>query len=74
MLLHLGVNMCNSRGYQNWLHAVGATSSVLMLYGAVIVGSGNSLGIIIMVVGAIFQRISSEIEFRKISRLIEEKS
>lgn len=66
--------MCNSRGYQNWLHAVGVISSVLMLYGAVIIGSGNNSGIIIMGAGAIFQRISSEIEFRKISKLIEEKS
>ena len=66
--------MCNSRGYQNWLHVVGATSSVLMLYGAIIVGSGNSLGVIIMIAGAVFQRISSEIEFRKIKKLIEEKS
>ena len=66
--------MCNSRGYQNWLHVVGATSSVLILYGAIIVGSGNSLGVIIMIAGAVFQRISSEIEFRKIKKLIEEKS
>jgi len=64
----------NSRNYQNILHFVGVTGSVLMIYGAVSVGAGDSSGIIIMFTGALFQRLSSEIEFRKISKLIEEKT
>lgn len=63
----------NSRNYQNILHGVGAMSSVLIIYGAMVVGSGNPFGVLIMFAGAIFIRISSEIEFRKISALIEEK-
>lgn len=62
----------NSRTYQNILHGVGAMSSVLMIYGAVIIGGGNFFGVLIMIAGAGFQRISSEVEFRKMSKLIEE--
>lgn len=62
----------NSRDYQNILHGVGTMSSVLMIYGAIIIGSGNFFGVLIMITGAGFQRISSEIEFRKMSCLIKE--
>jgi len=64
----------DARKYQNLLHTVGICASVLMIYGAVSVGRGDSMGIILMIIGAIFQRISSEIEFHKMSELITERS
>ena len=64
----------NSREYQNLLHIVGTLHSVLLILGAVIVGSGDFIfGIILMLAGATFARMSSEIEFRKMGMLIEEK-
>ncbi len=62
----------NSRSYQNILHFVGATSSFLTIFGVFVVGSGNMLGIVIMLMGAIFTRISSEIEFRKMREIVRE--
>jgi hypothetical protein len=62
----------DARNYQNLLHFVGATSSFLTIFGVFIVGSGNMWGIVIMLTGAIFTRISSEIEFRKMREIVRE--
>jgi len=63
----------NSREYQNLLHVVGTLHSVLLILGAVIVGSGNFVfGIILMLAGATFARMSSEIDFQKINMIIKE--
>lgn len=64
----------DSRGYQNSLHVIGATSSLLTILGAVVVGSGNLWGVVLMFVGAIFTRMSSEIEFRKMKMIIKENN
>ncbi len=62
-----------SRQYQNLLHCIGAMSSLLTIFGAVMVGAGNILGLLLMICGAIFTRISSEIEFRKMREIVREK-
>jgi hypothetical protein len=63
----------NSRNYQNTLHLVGATSSLLTIFGAVLVGAGSYYGVILMLMGAIFTRLTSEIEFRKQTLIVGEK-
>lgn len=62
----------DSRQYQNVLHLVGATSSFLTILGVFVVGSGNMWGIVVMLAGACFTRISSEIEFRKMREIVRE--
>jgi len=52
---------------------VGIIASVCMIFGAVTIGMGNFIGILIMVVGAILQRVTSEIEFRKQTGIVGEK-
>lgn len=64
----------HSRSYQNILHIVGILASITIISGAVLVGKGDTIyGIFIMIIGALFQRVSSEIEFQKMGALIEEK-
>ncbi len=63
----------DARNYQNALHFVGATSSFLTIFGVFVMGSGNAWGIALMVIGACFTRISSEIEFRKMREIVREK-
>ena len=70
-MLHLDVKM-DSRQYQNILHLVGATSSFLTIFGVFVMGAGNMWGVVLMIIGAIFTRISSEIEFRKMREIVRE--
>ena len=63
----------NARSYQNILHTVGICASVLMIYGAVSVGKGESMGVILMIIGAGCQRITSEIEFHKQTKIVGER-
>lgn len=63
----------DSRAYQNILHVVGTTSSVITILGVIKVSEGNFWGIVLMFIGAAFTRISSEIEFQKIRKIIKEK-
>lgn len=63
----------NSRLLQNILHIVGIVSSSLTVIGAVYVGKGSYWGIILMVFSALVLRISSEIEYMKVSSLMSEK-
>ncbi len=63
----------DARKYQNALHFVGATSSFLTICGVFMLGSGNVYGLIVMIMGAILTRISSEIEFRKMREIVREK-
>ena len=68
----LDVNM-DSRKYQNILHVVGAAGSLLTIFGAVLVGAGTWYGVILMLIGALFTRLTSEIEFRKQTLIVGEK-
>ncbi len=61
-----------SRNYQNILHISGTLYSFLTIFGAVLIGKGNNLGIIIMIIGAAMTRITSEIEYRKQEQLFKE--
>jgi len=63
----------NSRALQNYLHIVGIVASTCIILGAVTIGAGNFVGILIMIVGAILQRVTSEIEFRKQTGIVGEK-
>lgn len=62
-----------SRKYQSYLHISGILYSFLTIFGAILVGKNNyTIGITIMVIGAILARISSELEYRKQSQLFKE--
>lgn len=62
-----------SRNYQNILHISGALYSFLMIFGAVLIGKNNYIiGILLMIIGAVMTRITSEIEFRKQTQLFKE--
>lgn len=64
----------DSRQYQNILHFVGIISSLSTISGAVLIGGGKFYGILLMIFGAICTRITSEIEFTKMGKLMEEKN
>ena len=63
----------NSRSLQNCLHIVGVIASTFIILGAVTIGKGDMNGILIMVFGAILQRLTSEIEFQKQTNIVGEK-
>lgn len=63
----------DSRKYQNILHISGSLYSFLTILGAVLIGKNNVIiGIVIMIIGAIMTRITSEIEYRKQTQLFKE--
>ncbi len=63
-----------SRGWQNIIHILGLTYSILTISGAVLIGSQNYMvGIVLMIIGAIATRMTSEVEFRKQQSLFDEK-
>lgn len=69
------MNHHTSRKYQNIIHIMGTIHSFLMIFGAVIVGSGNIVsGGMIMVTGSVVMRISAELEYRKQTQLFKEFS
>ena len=62
-----------SRKYQNILHISGSLYSILTILGALLIGKENyTLGLFLMAAGAIFIRITSEIEYQKQTQLFRE--
>lgn len=66
-------SIVNSRSWQNILHITGVIYSSLTISGAVLIGSQNyTVGLTMMIIGAIAVRITSEVEFRKQCQLFSE--